>query len=181
MNNSSTEKGWLSPTSDDPDYDEALDRLLSRWVRNASGISAGLVRPRWQKEQPPILPVETNWCAFGVVGVPVDDGPAFTHQTDESTQLWRHESIECLASFYGPSGMKFATRFRDGISVPQNNSELNEMGLSLSDYSGLTPFPELINQQWVRRYDMTIRLRRKVIREYSIKSILSAPTQFSGE
>ncbi|MGS3750022.1 hypothetical protein ACEWJ8_26200, partial [Escherichia coli] len=43
-------------TSGDPDYDEALDRLLSQWMRNVSGLSAGMVRPRWQKEQPPLLP-----------------------------------------------------------------------------------------------------------------------------
>lgn len=66
-NNTSTERGWLIPTSGDPDYDEALDRLLSQWMRNVSGLSAGMVRPRWQKEQPPLLPVETNWCAFGVI------------------------------------------------------------------------------------------------------------------
>ncbi|EIS6253813.1 hypothetical protein MLZ80_25575, partial [Escherichia coli] len=62
-NNTSTERGWLIPTSGDPDYDEALDRLLSQWMRNVSGLSAGMVRPRWQKEQPPLLPAETNWCA----------------------------------------------------------------------------------------------------------------------
>ncbi len=40
-NNTSTERGWLIPTSGDPDYDEALDRLLSQWMRNVSGLSAG--------------------------------------------------------------------------------------------------------------------------------------------
>ncbi|ESF63290.1 bacteriophage protein, partial [Salmonella enterica subsp. enterica serovar Paratyphi B str. SARA42] len=64
-NNSSTEPGWLTPVSGDPDYDEALDRLLSQWVRNVSGLPTGMVRPRWQKDQPPLLPAETNWCAFG--------------------------------------------------------------------------------------------------------------------
>lgn len=180
-NNTSTERGWLIPTSGDPDYDEALDRLLSQWMRNVSGLSAGMVRPRWQKEQPPLLPVETNWCAFGVIGWSGDDSPAFTRQTDDGSQLWRHETIECMASFYGPAGMVYASRFRDGISVPQNNAALNALGLSLGDYTGLTPFPELINQQWVRRYDMTVHLRRKVVREYGIKSLVEAPVTFFGD
>lgn len=107
-NNTSTERGWLIPTSGDPDYDEALDRLLSQWMRNVSGLSAGMVRPRWQKEQPPLLPVETNWCAFGVIGWSGDDSPAFTRQTDDGSQLWRHETIECMASFYGPAGIEVA-------------------------------------------------------------------------
>ncbi|EPH7603555.1 phage neck terminator protein, partial [Escherichia coli] len=55
------------------------------------------------------------------------------------------------------------------------------LGLSLGDYTGLTPFPELINQQWVRRYDMTVRLRRKVVREYGIKSLVEAPVIFFGD
>ncbi|HED2902441.1 TPA: hypothetical protein R4Z66_005727, partial [Citrobacter freundii] len=140
-NNTSTERGWLTPTSGDPDYDEALDRLLSQWMRNVSGLPAGMVRPRWQKEQPSLPSVETNWCAFGVTGWPIDNSPAFTRQTDEGAQLWRHETFECMASFYGPAGMSYASRFRDGISVPQNNAELNALGLSLGDYTGLTPFP----------------------------------------
>lgn len=134
-NNSSTEPGWLTPVSGDPDYDEALDRLLSQWVRNVSGLPTGMVRPRWQKDQPPLLPVETNWCAFGVTGLPIDNSPAFTNQTEEGAQLWRHETFECMASFYGPAGMTFASRFRDGISVAQNNAELNSLGLSM----GTTP------------------------------------------
>lgn len=180
-NNTSTERGWLTPTSAPLDYDEALEDLLQQWMSHISGLPPELVRPRWQKTPPPLPPVDTNWCAFGIIGWPVDNAPAFTNQTDDAAQLWRHETFECMASFYGPAGMSVASRVRDGISVPQNNYELNSLGLSLGDYSGLTPFPELINNQWVRRYDMTVRLRRKVVREYGIKSILSAPVQFFGD
>ncbi|EGF3774562.1 hypothetical protein ICM46_003165 [Salmonella enterica] len=180
-NNTSTARGWLTPTSGDPDYDEALDRLLSQWVRNVSGLPDGMVRPRWQKDQPPLLPVETNWCAFGVTGWPIDNSPAFTNQTEEGAQLWRHEDFVAMVSFYGPGGMQIASRFRDGISVEQNNAELNQSDLSLVDYGDIVPFPELINQQWVRRYDMKVRLRRKVVREYNILALQDAPVSFFGE
>lgn len=178
-NNTSTARGWLTPTSGDPDYDEALDRLLSQWMRNVSGLPAGMVRPRWQKDQPPLLPVETNWCAFGIIEWPIDDNPAFIRQTDSGTELWRYETFVAMASFYGPSGMKFASIFRDGISVEQNNSELNRMGLTLGDVSSITPFPELINQQWLRRYDITVKIRRKVTRTYNIKSIVDGNVAIS--
>lgn len=180
-NNTSKERGWLTPTSGDPDYDEALDRLLSQWTRNVSGLPTGMVRPRWQKDQPPMLPVETNWCAFGIIEWPIDNSPAFTQQTDTGTQLWRHEDFVAMASFYGPGGMQFASRFRDGISVEQNNAELNQSGLSLVDFGDIVPFPELINQQWVRRYDMKVRLRRKVVREYNILALQDAPVSFFGD
>lgn len=178
-NNTSNERGWLTPTSGDPDYDEALDRLLSQWMRNVSGLPSKMVRPRWQKDQPALPPVDENWCAFGVIEWPIDNSPAFTRQTDTGSELWRHETFEAMASFYGPAGMKFAGIFRDGVSIEQNNAELNRMGLSLGDVSSITPFPELINQQWVRRYDMTVRLRRKVIREYNIKSIVDGNVAIS--
>ncbi|STF67192.1 bacteriophage protein [Escherichia coli] len=105
-NNTSTERGWLIPTSGDPDYDEALDRLLSQWIRNVSGLSAGMVRPRWQKEQPPLLPVETNWCAFGVIGWSGDDSPAFTRQTDDGSQLCGMKRLSvCFVLWTGGDGV----------------------------------------------------------------------------
>ncbi|MDI8953921.1 hypothetical protein MJO10_26455, partial [Salmonella enterica subsp. enterica serovar Anatum] len=97
------------------------------------------------------------------------------------TQLWRHEDFVAMASFYGPGGMQIASRFRDGISVEQNNAELNQSDLSLVDYGDIVPFPELINQQWVRRYDMKVRLRRKVVREYNILALQDAPVSFFGD
>ncbi|MBQ0956480.1 hypothetical protein GPZ85_0011995 [Serratia symbiotica] len=185
-NNTSQERGWLTPVRESPVYGEELDRLLSRWLRGVSDLPESVVRPRWQSEQPALLPPETNWCAFGVVDMPGDDNPAFVNQTEDNTELWRHETIECLASFYGPAGQQYATRFRDGITVSQNNAELNTLGLSLAGYSHIIPFPELINNQWVRRYDFTVRLRRKVVREYNIKSLVAEsptdiPVSFSGE
>ena len=38
--------------------------------------------------------------------------------------------------------------------------------------------PELINNQWVRRYDISVDLRRKIIRQYGIQSLVDAPVQF---
>lgn len=42
-----------------------------------------------------------------------------------------------------------------------------------------TPFPELINQQWLRRYDITVKIRRKVTRTYNIKSIVDGNVAIS--
>ena len=180
-NNTSTEAGWLTPTSPDPDYDEALDAQLSQWISSVSGLPLEAVHPRWREE--PLLPSSTNatWCAFSITAWSSDDNPAFSSQMDENVQFWRHETFECTASFYGSAGMTYAARFRDGIAVPQNNASLNALGFSLSDDIFLTPYPELIEQTWVRRYDMTAQLRRKIVREYAIQSLVAAPAIFSGE
>lgn len=181
MSNDSTSPGYLTPTSVPQAYDEALERELSRWVGAVSGLPPGMVRPRWTPVQAALPAADVNWCGFGITGFTSDDSPAFVSQNDESDQLWRHEVIETLTSFYGPSGQSIATLFRDGLTVEQNNQTLKQHELSLAGYSDLIPFPELINNQWVRRYDITVRLRRKVIRDYGIKSLASAPVSFFGD
>lgn len=181
MSNDSTAPGYLTPLSASQDYDETLERELSRWVKALSGLPDGMVRPRWTPLQPALPPADKNWCGFGIIGFNSDNAPAFAQQSDDSNQLWRHEVIETLASFYGPQSQSIATLFRDGMTVEQNNETLKQNELSLADYSELTAFPELINNQWVRRYDITVRLRRKIIREYGIKSLVDAPVSFFGD
>lgn len=181
MSNDTTQPGYLTPTSTPQAYDEDLERELSRWVKALSGLPDGMVRPRWTPVQAAMPAQNVNWCGFGIIGFTNDDSPAFVQQSEEGAQMWRHEVIECLASFYGPGGQRIATQFSDGVSVNQNNETLNASNLSLYDISRLTPAPELINSQWVRRYDLTVRLRRKVIREYGIKSLAEAPVTFFGD
>ena len=66
-----------------------------------------------------------------------------------------------------------AARFREGIFVEQNADVLRrDAGLSLLDAGTIFNLPELINNQWVRRYDITVTLSRKNTRTYNIKSIL---------
>nr|ELR5039955.1 hypothetical protein [Providencia stuartii]ELR5081376.1 hypothetical protein [Providencia stuartii] len=178
--NTSEKAGWLTPNSD-PVYDEELERQLSRWVQSISGLDKGMVRPRWQPKQPAQPAADINWCGFGITDIPVDDSPAFVSKSHESTELQRHEEVVCTASFYGPHSQHHITQFRDGMTLTQNNDELGEFGLSVVSYSRITPFPELINNQWVRRYDITVTLRRKVVREYGIKTIVDAPVKFFGE
>ncbi|MCT8354041.1 phage neck terminator protein [Photorhabdus kayaii] len=178
----STQPGWLTPVSA-PVYDREIERKLSRWISSVSGLPGKMMFPKWQpNDETRVFPAnDTNWCAFGISSMVSDDTPAFVNQTDESTELWRHEKIECLISFYGPAGQHHCTQFRDGITVSQNNAELNQVGLSLSHYGRIFSAPELINNQWVRRYDMTIILRRKVVREYGVKSLVEAPVKFFGD
>lgn len=181
MSNDSTTRGYLKPVSEPQSYDEELERELSRWVRALSGLPAGMVRPRWTATQAALPAADKNWCGFGITGISADNSPAFVRQTEDGNQLWRHEVIETFASFYGPQSQSVATLFRDGLTVEQNNETLKQIELSLADYSELTAFPELINNQWVRRYDITVRLRRKVIRDYGIKSLVDAPVSFFGD
>ena len=181
MGNDTTAATWLKPTGTLPDDDETLERNLSEWILGLTGLPDGHVRPRWTPVQPSQLPQDTNWCAFGIIDISDDDNPAFQNQTDDSAEMWKHEKIECMASFYGPGSQGIGSQFRDGLRVSQNNAQLNALGLSLGSYTKLTSAPELINNQWVRRYDLKIQLRRKLVRTYGIKSILSVPVSIIGD
>lgn len=180
MSNDSTTPGYLTPTGSGPAYDEELERLLSRWIRGLTGLDKNVVYPRWTDPQIQIPKNGTTWCAFGITGVQEDANPAYI-QGDERSEQWSHETVDILCCFYGPRGMSVVTQFRDGLFVSQNNDELKAIGLTLLDCGRIFNLPELINNQWVRRYDIAVRLRRKVIREYGIKSLVEAPVQFFGE
>lgn len=180
MANDSTAPGYLIPTASGPAYDVELERLLSRWIRGLTGLDTKLVFPRWTDPQIQIPKNGTTWCAFGITGVQEDAYPAYI-QADESAEQWSHETIDILVCFYGPQGMTVATQFRDGLFVSQNNDELQAIGLTLLDCGRIFNLPELINNQWVRRYDIAVRLRRKVIRQYGITSLVDASVKFFGE
>lgn len=180
MSNDSTTAGYLTPVGNSPPYDEDLERLISRWVRGVTGLAATLVYPRWTDPQQAIPKNGTTWCAFGITGIQEDSNPAYL-QGAKSAEQWSHETVSLITCFYGPAGLAMATQFRDGMLVAQNNDELNRAGLTLMQQGRILNLPELINNQWVRRYDLSVDLRRKIIREYGIKTLASAPVQYFGD
>ncbi|WP_407719991.1 phage neck terminator protein [Pluralibacter gergoviae] len=180
MSNDSTAPGYLTAAGAGPAYDEELEREISRWIRGLTALPAKLVYPRWTDPQQAIPKNGTTWCAFGITGIQEDFNPAYL-QGAESAEQWSHETVSLITCFYGPAGLAMATQFRDGMLVAQNNDELNRAGLTLMQQGRILNLPELINNQWVRRYDLSVDLRRKIIREYGIKTLASAPVQYFGD
>lgn len=173
MSNDSTDAGYLAPTGDAPEYDQELERQISRWIRGVTGMDAKWVFPRWTDPQPQIPKNGITWCGFGVTTMPRPGTPANVQVSEEESEQWTWEQITVLCCFYGPQGAGMAARFREGIFVEQNADALRRAGgISLLDVGTIYNLPELINNQWVRRYDITVTLSRKNIRTYSIKSIV---------
>ncbi|MCY1560934.1 hypothetical protein D9M68_981320 [compost metagenome] len=63
--------------------------------------------------------------------------------------------------------------------MPQNSEAMRAKNMAFVEVGEIIAAPELINQQWVRRYDLRIRLRRKIERTYPVLNILSADTPVS--
>jgi hypothetical protein len=153
--------------------DIALDGVFQNLIVSVTGLPGSMVRPRWQPVPPQEPDFATNWCAVGVTQITPDATPGITHSTSGDT-LNRHEILDVLASFYGPSAQSYATMTRDGIGIPQNMEALNALGFGLIDLGILRSVPEYINSQWRRRYDLPMTFRRQVIRIYPVLDIESS-------
>ena len=174
MSNDSTEPGYLTPVGDAPEYDQELERQISRWIRGVTGLNTSLVFSRWTNPQSTIPTNGTTWVAFGITTNPLPDTPANIQVSEESSEQWTWEQVTVLCCFYGPQGSGMASLFRAGIAVEQNQDALRQAaGLSLLEMGKIYNLPELINNQWVRRYDITVTLSRKNTRTYNVKSILA--------
>lgn len=173
MSNDSTEPGYLTPVGDASEYDKELEKQLSRWVRGVTGIAVNLVLPRFTDPQSKIPPNGETWCGFNFSTLLRPGTPANVQVSEEQSEQWSWESIQVLFCFYGPGGSGMATRFRDGMFVDQNADTLRRIsGLSLVSADDIRNLPELINNQWVRRYDLAVTLSRKNTRTYNVKSVV---------
>lgn len=177
MANDSTQAGYLVPTVPSPPLeDAALDAVFQQMIVGLTGLPGNMVRPRWQTTVPKQPEPSTNWCAIGVTNSEADANPAMIHNGagEGSDTLQRNEILTVLASFYGPNASANAAQARDGIFVSQNNAMLGTYSMGLVSVGPKRPAPELVNQQWIRRYDFEIRVRREIIRTYNVLNILSA-------
>lgn len=179
MANTSATGGYLAPTAPGPLEDDALDDLLQELVAGVTGLPGAMVRPRWQTTVPKQPEPSENWCAIGVNRQANDASPAIRHDGDGdgSDDYIRHQEIDLLCSFYGPAGKGYAQRLADGMSIPQNSEQLAVNGMKFVRASDIQAAPTLINQQWNRRYDLTLTLRRKITRTYPVLNLLSAEVQ----
>lgn len=178
MANTSATGGELLPASVSvPDFDLELDKALQPVVSGVTGLSGDLVRPRWQPTHPRMPEIGIDWCAIGVIDVQPDDNPAMMHDPagEGHDDLIRHEVLTVLASFYGPHAARHAGLLRDGLYVAQNREPLDAAGIGLVSTDSIRMVPALVNEQWQRRADISITLRRIVRRSYPVLNILSAP------
>lgn len=162
--------GYLTPVITTQEYDNAFDDFFHGVIVGVTALDKNLVRPRWQ-EDPPTLPQRTvTWVGFGVVGDAVPDTFAY----EAVDKIVRHEVATVLCTFYGPLANTYAALLRDGLALSQNRWELDRENIGLIEAIGPRTFAESIKDTWVRRADLSIRLRREVGRKYEILSLLSA-------
>lgn len=177
MPNDSTQSGYLVPTALSPPLeDAALDAVFQQMIVGLTGLPGNVVRPRWQPTVPKQPEPTANWCAIGVTDSEPDANPYMQHNPagNGSDTFLRHEILTVLASFYGPNASAYAAQARDGIFVSQNHAMLVANDMGLVNVGPKRAAPELVNQQWVRRFDFEMRIRRQIVRTYNVLNVLSA-------
>jgi hypothetical protein len=156
--------------------DNALEDYLQVWVVALTGLPSDMVRPRWQPEPPNIPDYGVDWCGLGVTSQKAD---TFTVELHNPTgvgydELRRHEELTCSVSFYGPNSGGFALLLRDNMQLSQNLEYLTLQGMGLVESGNVMTVPELVKERWLKRKDIDFTLRRQIVRDYSVPSLLSA-------
>jgi len=174
--------GYLLPAQPLPPANDAdLDALLQAMVSGITGLPGQYVRPRWQPVPPRQPEPLIDWCAIGVQAYRREGTPHQQHNAEGTDTQRRHEQLDVLASFYGPNAARYAEVLADGVYVAQNGDTLRANGLAFLSAGDPLPVPELVNQQWIRRVDLSLSLRRAIARTYQVRNIDSSDTKVHTE
>jgi hypothetical protein len=179
INDSST-GGFVTDIPPPPPTGEQITAALQTMIATLGGLPGTLVRPRWQPMPPAQPPAGTTWAAVGITRAEADNYPFILH--DGATQIvgasgpgadrmQRHSTITVLVTFYGPEAERAAGAMRDGLYVQQNWEPLAAVGLKFRDIRDLARLPELVNQQWIDRFDVQIDFRHQIDRTYPILNL----------
>ena len=183
--NTSASGGYLVPDkAPAPLEGEALEDFFQEIIVGITGLNPKMVRPAWQPE-PPNIPQQGNvWCAFHFQDEESDTYPWVGENNDGlGQQLQRNEQFGVICSFYGTgagsSALGTAKVLRDGLAIAQNREPLFNAGMGLIEVTAPQPVPVLVKEIWLYRSDITIRIRRNVVRQYDVLSITSAQVDFT--
>lgn len=174
MPNTSATGGYLTQSSSSIDG-LALRRFLQSVIVGVTGLNATLVRPMWQQNPPPIPSIDVDWCGFAIMTQRPEKG-AFHEQLDAGgATLLRHEELDLLCAFYGPNCLVNAGLLRDGLElIAQNREQLFLAGMGVNGFSDITHAPELVNDRFFDRADITMTIRREIRRSYDILHFVGA-------
>ena len=182
MTNTSATGGYLLPegaagTPAEWLDDQAFEDFLHDVIAGITGLAADAVRPRWQEEPPTLPPRGTDWVAFGIVDRRPDATAAEVHLSDSDGQrdvVGRYEDADMLCSFYGPHANGYGTQLREGLQVGQNREVLDAAQVKIKRIAGPAPVPSLVKQKWLYRADLTVTLRRQLLRVYPVLDLVKA-------
>jgi hypothetical protein len=176
-------RGFIAPDpAVDPAFDDPIVDILHDLVAGVTGFDGALVFPRWQTDPPNHPDITVDWAAVGVMTKTTDWQAFVRHRNigEGIDELQRFEILTVLCTFYGPNAEKYAEMLRDGLHIWQNYSTLCSLGYGLVSLEDTVTAPELFRERWISRCDVNMILRREILRQYPVRSIVSAPGEITG-
>lgn len=175
MPNTSASGGYLLPASSPaPLEGQSFEDFLQQIFVGLTGIDGSFVRPRWQPD-PPNQPARgQDWFAFGITDWDPDTYGVELHKADGSSDLQRHETVNILISFYGPNASTYMAMLRDGLQIAQNREIFQTNAMGLVQTGRALNVPSLVKEKWLNRIDLTMTMRRLILRTYPILNLASA-------
>lgn len=174
MNTSAT-GGYLLPQkpATEPFNGLTFEQFLQTVFVGVSGLPGDLVRPKWQLNPPKQPDATVNWMAFGLTSDDADVNAYVGVDDTGNNQFMRMEALTVQCSFYGPKSLEFGKTVRDGFQIPQNFEALQSVKMGFVNADQMVRAPDIVNERWVDRWEMSVYLRREIIRVYPILNFLS--------
>lgn len=158
----------------------APENVIRKWMADITGLPLHRVVRRWLPRPGTRPGIDEDWIAVGVErvqthGTPYQRGRKGKPEDAESGDVVRevHQTLHCIASFYGPNAAQIVDDFRDAAQLFQTNAALQAQGLTLQGIAeDALQLPDLLGEQWVPRFDITFKLGRKVSRTYGVRDLV---------
>lgn len=167
--------GYLLPSSTVPLPNQLnLTQFVQTVLVGLSGLPGPLVRPKWQPAPPKQPDIETNWMGFGFSISAPDTYSYIGVNSDGDTISQRQETLEVGCSLYGPYAFEIETLIRDGFQIQQNLEALRSADMGFTEISRAIHVPDLVNERWINRIEMSIFFRREIKRIYKVPTLISA-------
>lgn len=172
MINTSASGGHLAPVSAVTSVATAED-VIQGVLAAVTGLSGDMVRPRWQEPAPALPGHGEDWCACGVIRAPWQGYPVVRHDPAGVGEdvVTGHQRMEVLVTLYGPGARDRATALHLGLHVDQNREPLRRAGMVLDAVGEPVAAPELVNQRWLMRVDVTLMITREISSAYPVLSL----------
>lgn len=158
----------------------APENVVRKWMAEITGLPLHRVVRRWLPRPGTRPGIDEDWIAVGVErvqthGTPYQRGRKGQPEDAASGDVVRevHQTLHCIASFYGPNAAQIVDDFRDAAQLFQTNAALQAQGLTLQGIAeDAVQLPDLLGEQWVPRFDITFKLGRKVTRTYGVRDLV---------
>jgi len=163
--------GYLVPTYSTTEG-ATLEDFFNTVIVALTGLTGDKVRPMFQINPPKLPSNSVDWCGFAINEIDSDDN-AYYEQATTTATMQRNEYAQLLISFYGINAMINAKKIRDSLQLGQNRDALRTNGIGITGFTNAVRVPELINDIWYNRVDITMQFAREIRASYNVFTILS--------